>query len=405
MKKICILKNRVQEYAWGSRTAIPELLGTTSPADKPQAELWIGAHPKAPSQVLWNGSWKSLLELIQEYPEDILGKGVARRFSGKLPFLLKVLAADSPLSIQAHPNLRQAKEGFARENRQKIPLDAPNRSYKDDNHKPEIICALTSFWALHGFRKIDDILMLMKMVCPRTLAPELIRFRNQPNREGLKEFFNGLMTMEKEKQVQVVEEAVSFAKRASRDDPLFGWIIKLNMAYPGDIGILSPILLNLILLKPNEAIYIPAGELHAYLEGVGIELMANSDNVLRGGLTSKYIDVPELLKILNFEESEVEVLKPKTYENSESLYPTYTEEFVLSVISVGAGNSFISAKDRSVEVMICIKGTAQITDLGSGDGLDLIKGSAVIVPASIEQYMIKGNAVIYKAAVPLSVVG
>nr|HID58432.1 mannose-6-phosphate isomerase, class I [Desulfobacterales bacterium] len=397
---MCVLKNPVQEYAWGSRRAIPELLGKPAPAERPQAELWMGAHPKAPSQVFWDGAWRSLLELIQEYPEDILGEYVATRFCGRLPFLFKVLAADKPLSIQAHPSLRQAQEGFAREKKRGIPLDSPYRNYKDDNHKPEIICALTPFCALVGFRKINDILMMMDRVCPRTLAAELEEFRGQPNREGLKRFFNALMTMEKDMQVRVVAEAVSFAKKVSRDHPVFEWMIKLNMAYPSDIGVLSPILLNLILLRPNEAIYIPAGELHAYLGGVGIELMANSDNVMRGGLTPKHVDVPELLRILTFEESQVSVLTPRTYRSGESVYPTCAEEFVLSVISVREGNSFISGRDRSVEMMICTRGGACITDMRGGDVISLTRGTAVLVPAAVQQYRIDGDAVIHKAAVP-----
>ena len=155
MTGICLLENTIQEYAWGSYTAISDLLGNDSPANTPQAELWMGAHPKAPSKVRCNGKWISLLELIDKNSHDILGKKVAQRFKNRLPYLFKVLAAAKPLSIQAHPSLDQASEGFDRENRLGIPLDAPNRNYKDDNHKPECICALTFFWALNGFRKIS----------------------------------------------------------------------------------------------------------------------------------------------------------------------------------------------------------------------------------------------------------
>jgi len=154
MTGICVLKNTIQKYAWGSYTAIPELLGHDSPADTPQAELWMGAHPKASSMAKCNGAWRSLLELIEENPQDILGEKVAEKFKNRLPYLFKVLAAEKPLSIQAHPSRDQAREGFERENRLGIPLDAFNRNYKDDNHKPECICALSAFWALNGFRKI-----------------------------------------------------------------------------------------------------------------------------------------------------------------------------------------------------------------------------------------------------------
>ncbi len=159
MKTIGILKNTVQDYAWGSLTAIPELLGQPA-TGSPQAELWMGAHPKAPSQVYHDGKWESLLQVIESHPEDVLGKEAAEKFGGKLPYLFKVLAAAKPLSIQAHPNSRQAKEGFARENRLGISLMASNRNYKDDNHKPECICALTRFWGMNGFRGIPEIVRI-----------------------------------------------------------------------------------------------------------------------------------------------------------------------------------------------------------------------------------------------------
>jgi mannose-6-phosphate isomerase len=163
-----------------SYTAIPELLGNDSPANTPQAELWMGAHPKAPSKLKCNGKWRSLLELIDKNPRGILGEKVAQKFKNRLPYLFKVLAAGKPLSIQAHPSLGQAKEGFERENRLGIPLDAPNRNYKDDNHKPECICALSAFWALNGFRKISAMISLLDKICPPGLTKELDLLRRKP---------------------------------------------------------------------------------------------------------------------------------------------------------------------------------------------------------------------------------
>ena len=218
-----------------------------------------------------------------------------------LPFLFKVLAAAKPLSIQAHPNRDQAREGFARENRQKISLNAFNRNYKDENHKPEIICALEPFWALKGFRRVEEIILLMDKIGIRaSLEEDLNALRRRPNQEGLKTFFRALINDGEGTADRVLREAVEQCEKLADDDPAFEWVIKLSEAYPDDIGILSPILLNLVHLQPGEAMNIPAGELHAYLEGAGIELMANSDNVLRGGLTPKYVDVSELLNILTF---------------------------------------------------------------------------------------------------------
>jgi mannose-6-phosphate isomerase len=401
MRKIGLLKNSIQEYAWGSRTAILELLGQPVPADKPQAELWMGAHPKAPSQVFSDGLWRSLPEVIQESPEETLGKEVAARFSNKLPFLFKVLAAAKPLSIQAHPNKEQAGQGFARENELGIPLDAPNRNYRDDNHKPEIICALTPFWALNGFRKIEQTLRLLEEASIPSLAEIVSFLRRHPNRDGLKKFFNYFMTTDRGRQRKIVEQAVNSAEKRIHEEPVSTWMIKLNEEYPGDIGVLSPIVLNLVRLEPQQAMYLPAGELHGYLEGVGVELMANSDNVLRGGLTPKHIDVQELLGVLNFTDGDLNILGPANLTSGEAIYTTEAAEFVLSVIQVSATAPLRSARNRSVEIVICTEGEARVTDLSDGEITPLTKGTSIIVPAAVEQYGIEGDGILYKAAVPI----
>ena len=401
MRKIGLLKNTIQEYAWGSRTAILELLGQSVPADKPQAELWMGAHPKAPSQVFADGLWRSLPEVIQESPEETLGQEVAARFSNKLPFLFKVLAAAKPLSIQAHPNKEQAGQGFARENELGIPLDAPHRNYRDDNHKPEIICALTPFWALNGFRKIEETLSLLEEARIQGLAEIVSFLRSHPNRDGLKKFFNHLMTTDSGKQRKIVEQAVNSAEKRTHEEPVWTWMIKLNEEYPGDMGVLSPIFLNLVRLKPQQAMYLPAGELHGYLEGVGIELMANSDNVLRGGLTPKHIDVQELLAVLNFTDGDLNILSPENLTPGEATYSTEAEEFVLSVMRINKAASFSSPRDRSVEMMMCTEGEVSVTDLSAGDITRLTRGISIIVPAAVEQYSIEGDGILYKAAVPV----
>jgi len=402
MRKIGLLKNSMQEYAWGSRTAIPELLGQSVPADKPQAELWMGAHPKAPSQVLADGLWRSLPEVIEESPEETLGREVAARFSNKLPFLFKVLAAAKPLSIQAHPNKEQAGQGFARENELGIPLDAGHRNYRDDNHKPEIICALTPFWALNGFRKIEETLSLLEEARVLGLAEIVSFLRSHPDRDGLKKFFNHLMTTDSGKQRKIVEQAVNYAENRTHEEPVWTWMIKLNEEYPGDMGVLSPIFLNLVRLEPQQAMYLPAGELHGYLEGVGIELMANSDNVLRGGLTPKHIDVQELLVVLNFADGEVNILSPENLTLGEAIYSTEAEEFVLSVIRINKAAPLSSPRDRSVEMMMCTEGEVSVTDLSTGDITRLTRGISIIVPAAVEQYSIEGDGIMYKAAVPLT---
>jgi len=401
MNRISIMKNTVQDYAWGSYTAIPELLGQKANVDKSQAELWMGAHPKAPSMVQCNSEWMSLLKLIETNPEDILGKRASKKFNNSLPFLFKVLAAAKPLSIQAHPSRDQAKEGFERENRLGIPFDAPHRNYRDPNHKPECICALTPFWALNGFRKISEMVSLFRKVNPKGLEEGVEALLKQPDSRGLKEFFRTLMTMDKERQKQIVDDAVNKASLLSNDDFCFQWMIKLHQEYPSDIGVLSPIFLNLICLSPGQAMFLPAGELHAYLDGVGIELMANSDNVLRGGLTPKHVDVKELMAVLTFGERSVEVIETEEQSETERVYPTRVEEFVLSVITLGKGLSHTSDENRSVEILLCTDGKATIKEYGKNDAITIVRGNSVVVPASIPKYNIEGDAVFYKAAVPI----
>lgn len=400
MNKIAILKNPIQEYAWGSKTEIQGLIGESASTDKPMAELWMGAHPKAPSEVLLDGTWQSLDKVIEKNPEPILGKRTARRFSNHLPFLFKILAADRPLSIQVHPNLEQAKKGFAGENDLGIPLDAPNRNYKDNNHKPEVLCALTPFQGLKGFRKVEEILGLMDRLSLASLSGEINLLHKKPDSHGLKSFFSALMSMDKGRQNEVTGEAVRAAEKFVDNEKTCRWVAELNREYPGDIGILSPIIFNPVLLKPGEAIYLPAGEPHAYLHGLGIELMANSDNVLRGGLTPKHMDVSELLEIVNFETGPVRKITSTTIDSCRTIYETPAKEFLLSTISVDKGNSFTSLSDRSAEILICLKGEAGIEDIGSGEILPMTRGLSVIIPSEISRYRIGGNAMFYMASVP-----
>jgi mannose-6-phosphate isomerase len=398
---ICLLKNTVQEYAWGSYTAIPELLGNDSPASVPQAELWMGAHPKAPSMTTFNGKQLSLLELVEKHPNEILGKKVAEKFQNRLPYLLKVLAAAKPLSIQAHPSLDQAKKGFEKENRLGIPFDAFNRNYKDDNHKPECICALSDFWALNGFRKIPDMMTLLQRICPPGLEKSFDLLRQRPDSVGLKHFFQALMTMDREAQKQIIDDAVKNARQVKHEDRAYQWVIDLNQEYPLDIGVFSPIILNLICLEPGQALFLPAGTLHAYLEGVGIELMANSDNVLRGGLTPKHIDVKELLNVLNFEQSDVDILRPRSLNPCEDRYDSIAEEFALSVITIKTGVDYCSSSKRCVEILLCTDGNAVVADFAETKPMHIKKGMSILIPAAVKKYSIKGDAVLYKAAVPV----
>jgi mannose-6-phosphate isomerase len=348
-----------------------------------------------------NSKWISLLELIDKNPEAILGKTTAQKFDNTLPYLFKVLAAAKPLSIQAHPNMEQAKYGFERENTEKIPLNAPHRNYRDDKHKPECIFALTPFWALCGFRKISETITYFSKICPAGLKKELEVLKNDQSNKGLKCFFSFLMNLDSDHRKKIISEALQNIHFMGRKKPELEWIIRLSDDYPDDIGIFSPIFLNLVCLEPGQALYLAAGRLHSYLDGVGIELMANSDNVLRGGLTPKHVDVPELLKVLDFNEHDVEFLRPKKIKPHEKIYDCPAEEFVLSTIVLNTKAAYKGAKHRSAEILLCTDGTAEFSEVGTRNQIFLKKGVSVIVPSSVTGYQISGDATLYKAAVPL----
>jgi len=401
MKSILRMHNPIQEYAWGSHHAIAELLGQPVPSDQPQAELWMGAHPKAPSMVATGAGWEPLDALISKFPIEFLGASTAATFGGRLPFLFKVLAAVRPLSIQAHPSPTQAAAGFARENREGIPITAPERNYRDNNHKPEIICALTPFWALCGFRNVDETISLFSTLDITGLGSELHLLKTHPGTTGLQRFFESLMSFDTDRANGITTELANKARTLADKDPVFQWVTALNDAYPGDVGILAPVLLNLVCLKPGQAMFLPAGELHAYLKGTGIELMANSDNVLRGGLTAKHIDVPELLDVLSFDPRAVSIQDPNRVSDTEEIYESPAEEFVLSRITLNPPDIHRSAETRSIEMLLCVDGDVTVFGRGDETAVTVQQGTSVLVPAAAPPYLIKGKGELFKAAVPL----
>ncbi len=399
MKTVGILKNPVQHYAWGSVTAIPDILGIPA-TGMPMAELWMGAHPKSPSEVILENNPVSLKEMIDRNPEEMLGPVVARRFGNRLPYLFKILAAAKPLSIQAHPSLSQATAGFDRENRMGIPLSSPQRNYRDDNHKPEIICALTPFDALCGFRPIGEIVSGLTRYGGHCLDAERMRLKQNPDSTGLKTLFEALMRMTPIQRSAVIDAAKKQTDAIGSREPEAMWINRLAAEYPQDIGVVFPLILNLIRLEPDQALFLPAGEPHAYLNGVGIELMANSDNVLRGGLTPKHVDVDELTQVLTFREFPVHTLSPVLMGNFESGYQAPADEFQLSVITLQNGETHVSHDVRSLEIILCLKGEAVIYPDADSTPVRLVRGTSAVIPAAVPFYRITGSAMIYKARVP-----
>ncbi len=400
MNRICLLKNEILEYPWGSERFIPELLGIKPPYKRPQAEMWMGAHKKAPSMVKIDNTLIPLNRLIEEHPDDILGKSVSKKFSGEMPFLFKVLSASKPLSIQAHPDKMQADTGFRKENASGIPLDAPDRNYRDNNHKPELICALTEMWALKGFRDPEEIIRLwepLEGILGKGFTHVL---KKQPDESGIKTFFMCLMDMDKHKAVDLINDAIKVIQPLRNKDHAYEWMVRLNIEYPGDIGVLSPLYLNVLKLAPCEAVFLPARELHAYLSGSGLEIMANSDNVLRGGLTQKHIDKEELSNILSFAPDKPKVITGDS-RGFETLYNTPSEEFILSVINLHEEDSVYKKEgERGIEILLCTEGKVRITDTGQGSTLLIKSGDSILIPAAVRGYTLEGNAKIYKASVP-----
>ncbi len=394
MLGISRLRNPIQTYAWGSRTGIADFLGRPSPADEPQAELWMGAHPKAPSQIEIDGRWISLADAVAGDPQTILGPEIVARHGVTLPFLFKILAAGRALSIQAHPDRDQAAAGYRREDDLGIPRLAPERNYRDANHKPELIYAVTPFAILRGFRPPAEIFELLRALGLPELMPEV----GEALRAGdLERFFNAYMSLDPERLDAVLARALARIDAGAAGDETHRWVAKLERQYPADRGILAPLFLHLTVLAPGEAIYTGPGVLHAYLEGVGIELMASSDNVVRGGLTSKHADVPELMRILRFE-PQPPVLLPSTVTPGERRFETVADELDLSVLEVEPG-AVHRRSGGSVEILLCSRGRGGVR---AGDAeLAFGRGDSLLVPASAGGYLIDGDLTLFRASVCL----
>ncbi|GAB2680102.1 mannose-6-phosphate isomerase, class I [Saccharopolyspora gloriosae] len=386
-----LLRNAVRPYAWGSRTAIADLLGRPVPTPHPEAELWMGAHPGDPSKLVRpDGSEESLLHLLDADPAHHLGPVCTERWGSRLPFLLKVLAANEPLSLQAHPSAEQAAEGFAREERAGIPRNAPNRNYPDPTAKPELVCALTEFHALAGFREAHRTVRLLGELDVPSLRPHTGLLAAQPDADGLRALFTTWITLPQHYLRDLLPELLDACVRHVREHGEFALecrtVLELGEAYPNDAGVLASLLLNRLVLQPGEAIYLPAGNLHAYLQGTGVEILANSDNILRCGLTPKHVDVPELLRVLDFTCADMRVHKGESLDGNLTVYQTPAEEFRLSRVDWSPANSTAVRLDsHGPQILLCTKGGVRLSTEGPGGQrveLDVVKGQSVWLAAS-----------------------
>jgi mannose-6-phosphate isomerase len=378
------ITNTPRDYAWGSTTAIADLLGR-APSGAPEAEYWLGTHPGSPSLLASDGS--SLASITT------------------LPFLLKVLAAASPLSLQAHPNPAQAAEGFARENAAGVPLDAPFRNYKDDHHKPELIYALSpTFEALCGFRSVDATRALIASLGPDSLVDSFLD--RLVDDASLPAVFEWLLSGA-EDVAALVTRVVALAAAHPKTKE-FATVGALAEVYPGDPGILISLLLNRVTLSRGEVLYLPAGNIHAYLSGLGIELMAASDNVLRGGLTPKYVDVPELLSVLDFTPLPIPILAPSHPSAGVSVFRPDVPDFELVVVSpprVAAADPAVPPAENegwsaeyspeSDSIVLCTSGFLHI--LGTNGSFEVQRGAAVYITKDESPLRFEGPGTVFMA--------
>lgn len=370
----------IQDYPWGSTDGIPGVLGREV-TGRPQAEYWLGAHTKAPA-TLAEGD---LAGFLADHPAEI-GSVSVERFGDRLPFLLKVLSAKQALSLQAHPSRAQAIEGYARENDAGVALDAPDRNYRDDWPKPEAMVALTEFHGLCGFREPAETRALFAKLGVDE-ADQLMEPLTDP--DGIARVFLevlGLADQEGELVASVVTAASAYAAEESDFGRFCRTAVELNADYPNDAGILAALLLNRITLAPGEAFFMPAGNLHAYLRGTGIEIMSNSDNVLRGGLTGKHIDIDELAQVVDFSPGFPGVVTPVDEGNGVRRYPTEAPEFALWEVQ-DCADAALPATGRG-RILLVVDGTATLRR--GSDVLEVPRGGAAFIGATEDDVRLDG---------------
>lgn len=374
----------LRPYPWGSRTLLANLRGAKSPSEQPEAELWFGAHPAAPATIDGEG----LDEIIARDPKAALGSRVIDEHGDGLPFLVKLLAAAAPLSIQAHPSADQAKEGYARENAEGIDLHSPQRNYKDPNPKPELIVALTQFRAMAGFRPAEQLTALFQAFS----SPELDRYATLlPASDGagdMRVLFTTLVSLPRQALTDLLAAVEASARGLAGCDGQPAWVseaaevyLELSERYPGDAGALAALLLNIVTLEPGEGAFLGAGQLHAYLSGLGVEVMANSDNVLRGGLTTKHVDVPELVRVLDFASLESPRAQTSAIDGG-MCFDLPVDSFRVSVHDLSDGECVVD--EDGPAIVVCTAGAVLADDTGAATGTSIMfsAGEAIWIPAA-----------------------
>lgn len=377
------MSNVIQDYPWGSETSISTLFGIENPEHKPQAELWMGAHPNGCSQVFIDNHLVRLDQWVAGDPESILSPSVQRQF-GELPYLFKVLAAENALSIQVHPSKEQAERGYLLEQQHGLALNAGSRNYKDPNHKPELVYALTRYQAMNGFRPHEEILKYFNALDILELSELVAKYNSEPNPKGLEQFFVGLLKLEGEIKCRAIDALLSFAS-SQQGDETFELITWLAERYPGDIGLFAPLILHVLTLEPGQAMYLDACTPHAYCKGTGLEIMANSDNVLRAGLTPKHIDVAELAACTVFEPKRREALLSTPHrENGAEHYLVPVKDFKFSVY---ANQHQRELSVETPEILFALDEPVHLTH-ENGEVAVLERGHSMFIPAFTKHYSV-----------------
>jgi len=387
------LTNEVRRYAWGSRTALAEFLGRPAPTAEPEAELWIGAYPACSSRV---SDGRTLLQLIGDDPAGMLGSAAVARFGPRLPFLMKVLAIGAPLSLQAHPDDAQAEQGFAAEEAAGVPLEGATRNYRDERGKPEMLCALTPVEAFCGFRAVAETVALLDELD----VPELVGLRESLSGQGLPDSIRWVFDLD-DREVSATISALARSAEKLAVGPhvdALQWISRLGDEYPEDRGVILSLLCEFIRLEPGQALVIPAGCLHGYLSGVGVEIMTESDNVLRGGLTAKHVDVVDLQRVLKLRDASPRVLHGESDAAGRTRFSSGVDEFDFSRYeitdaAVQAGNG--------ARLILTVEGSARLR-AEDGAVLDLPRGQSAFVAADEKGVEISGPAVVFVATTALT---
>jgi mannose-6-phosphate isomerase len=413
LRPLLALDNPVRPYAWGSRTFLAALGGRPTPSSGPEAELWIGAHPAAPSRVRDLDGGVALDSLIAARPEEVLGAATLARHGATLPFLLKILAAAEPLSIQVHPDPAQAREGFDREEAERVPPRAVERSYPDPRSKPELLYALEPFVALHGFRRPVEIAARLERLAAPELAPLLVPLRDPDVSRALRGLLESLLLAPLESRRAIARAATAAAERLGPSaDPEVRRVAGLGARFPDDAMVVAPLVLNLVELAPGEALFTEAGIVHSYLEGAGVELQASSDNVVRAGLTDKHVDAEELLRLARFVPSAPLVLRssPSAARGVFALRPQppalALERLELSATRAEAAASVELDRDdddRGPNVLLCTAGEATVEawiDAGGAPQRERLRaGESLLLTAAATRCRLSGEATVFRAGV------